>query len=86
MSASAHTSAPLESEMTVCPIALAVGCRRCPIFKVCPVKTVIGDYRPPSDYAPAKATTDAKPSATPRTKAAVHTKKKGSRRRGGRAK
>lgn len=30
--------------MTLCPIALAVGCRKCPIVKACPVKTVIGDY------------------------------------------
>ncbi|SFN70665.1 hypothetical protein SAMN05216289_1543 [Dokdonella immobilis] len=29
--------------MTLCPIALAVGCRKCPIFSVCPVKSVIGD-------------------------------------------
>ena len=33
--------------MTLCPIALAVGCQKCPVFKVCPVKTVIGDYHPP---------------------------------------
>ena len=32
--------------MTLCPIALAVGCRKCPIFTVCPVKSVIGDYKP----------------------------------------
>ncbi|MEO8487875.1 MAG: hypothetical protein ABI585_16230 [Betaproteobacteria bacterium] len=32
--------------VTLCPIAIAVGCRRCPVFKVCPVKTVIGDMRP----------------------------------------
>lgn len=32
--------------MTVCPIAIAVGCRKCPLFAVCPLKTVIGDYRP----------------------------------------
>ena len=32
--------------MTVCPIAIAVGCRKCPVFAVCPLKTVIGDYRP----------------------------------------
>ncbi len=32
--------------MTICPIALARGCVRCPIFKVCPVKSVIGDYDP----------------------------------------
>jgi hypothetical protein len=29
--------------MTVCPIALAVGCRNCPVFSVCPLTTVIGD-------------------------------------------
>jgi len=32
--------------MTLCPIALAVTCRKCPIFSVCPVKTVIGDEKP----------------------------------------
>lgn len=32
--------------MVICPIALAVGCKRCPAFAVCPLKTVIGDYRP----------------------------------------
>lgn len=30
--------------MTVCPIALAVGCQKCPAVKVCPVKTILGDY------------------------------------------
>lgn len=30
--------------MTLCPIALAVGCKKCPVFAVCPLKTVIGDY------------------------------------------
>jgi hypothetical protein len=33
-------------QMILCPIALAVGCKKCPAFAVCPVKTVIGDYRP----------------------------------------
>ena len=32
--------------MVLCPVALAVGCRKCPIFSVCPVKSVIGDYHP----------------------------------------
>ena len=40
--------------MTVCPIAIAVGCRKCPIFAVCPVKGIIGDYKKEDD-APAKA-------------------------------
>ena len=30
--------------MTLCPIALAVGCKKCPAFTVCPLKSVIGDY------------------------------------------
>jgi hypothetical protein len=33
--------------MTLCPIALAVGCKKCPAFSVCPLKTVIGDYTKP---------------------------------------
>ena len=32
--------------MTLCPIAIAVGCKKCPIFAVCPVKSIIGDYKP----------------------------------------
>lgn len=31
---------------TICPIALAAGCKKCPIFKICPAKGVIGDYKP----------------------------------------
>ncbi len=40
--------------MTLCPIAMAVGCKKCPIFAVCPVKGVIGDYKKEDD-APEKA-------------------------------
>lgn len=32
--------------MVVCPIAIAVGCRKCPIVAICPVKKLIGDYKP----------------------------------------
>ena len=35
--------------MTLCPIALAVGCKKCPAFNVCPVKGVIGDYKKPDE-------------------------------------
>lgn len=42
--------------MKLCPIAIAVTCRRCPIVKVCPVKTVIGDYVEASPTKPAAAT------------------------------
>lgn len=33
--------------MTVCPIAVVAGCEKCPAFKVCPLKTVLGDQKPP---------------------------------------
>ncbi|HEX7953541.1 MAG TPA: hypothetical protein VF523_10790 [Burkholderiales bacterium] len=33
--------------MTLCPIALAVGCQKCPIVGACPLKSVIGDYKKP---------------------------------------
>jgi hypothetical protein len=35
--------------MTLCPIALTAGCRKCPAFTVCPLKGVIGDYRKEDD-------------------------------------
>ncbi|MEP7181142.1 MAG: hypothetical protein ABI886_03005 [Betaproteobacteria bacterium] len=38
--------------MTLCPVAIAVGCKKCPVFGVCPVKGIIGDYRP--DETPEK--------------------------------
>ena len=31
--------------MTLCPVALAVGCEKCPAFKICPLKTIIGDQK-----------------------------------------
>lgn len=44
--------------MTLCPIALAVGCRKCFAFPACPLKGVIGDFKdggqaekPPADQA-----------------------------------
>lgn len=39
--------------MIVCPVALAVGCKKCPVFSICPVKSVIGDYHPGDDKAAA---------------------------------
>jgi hypothetical protein len=41
--------------MTLCPIAIAVTCRKCPIVSVCPVKTVIGDYDEAKIAKPAAA-------------------------------
>jgi hypothetical protein len=30
--------------MVICPIARAVGCLKCALFKVCPAKSILGDY------------------------------------------
>lgn len=47
--------------MTLCPIALVAGCKKCPAFSVCPLKGVIGDYKPPEKQAADKPQTGAKP-------------------------
>jgi len=35
--------------MTLCPIAIVVGCKKCPAFTACPLKGVIGDYKKPDE-------------------------------------
>lgn len=32
--------------MTICPIAVVAGCAKCPAFKICPLKGVLGDQGP----------------------------------------
>ena len=34
--------------MTLCPIAVVAGCQKCPAFKICPLKGVLGDAPPAS--------------------------------------
>jgi hypothetical protein len=38
--------------MTLCPVALVSGCKKCVLFQVCPLKGVIGDYRASDEPAP----------------------------------
>jgi hypothetical protein len=38
--------------MTLCPVAIAVGCKKCPVFSVCPLKSVIGDAPKAGDEKP----------------------------------
>jgi hypothetical protein len=33
----------------VCPVAIAVGCPKCPVFKICPAKRLLGNYRPDAE-------------------------------------
>jgi hypothetical protein len=48
--------------MTLCPIALAVGCQKCPAFSVCPLKGSLGDHKKPE--ASAKSTETSKAPGT----------------------
>ena len=66
--------------MTICPIALAVGCRKCPIFAVCPAKGLIGDYRK-ADDAPVKAAADSPVKAASAAPPKRGSKRKAKRRR-----
>lgn len=59
--------------MTLCPIALVVGCKKCPALKICPLTRVIGDM-PAAPVAAPPAATKAKATAKPR--AATARKKK----------
>ena len=43
-----------EAPMKICPIAIAVGCPKCPAFKICPAKASLGGY------------VEAKPAAEPK--------------------
>jgi hypothetical protein len=31
--------------MTICPIALLVGCKKCPAFSLCPLTSFLGDQQ-----------------------------------------
>ncbi len=44
--------------MTLCPYALVLSCAKCPIVKVCPLKSVIGDS--PKKSVKAEAESDTK--------------------------
>jgi hypothetical protein len=41
--------------MTLCPVALAMRCAGCPIVKLCPAKSIIGDFEEPAPAVKLKA-------------------------------
>ena len=47
--------------MTLCPVALAVGCKKCALFSMCPLKGVIGDYKKEEDVRAKQQSAPAKP-------------------------
>ena len=54
--------------MTVCPIAVVAGCAKCPALRICPLKTVLGDYRPEDKKKAAGKAEAAKASEGARTR------------------
>ena len=55
--------------MTICPVAIAVGCKRCPVFAVCPAKSTLGDQ-------PAKPEAAAAPPVKPAAKRTARKRKR----------
>lgn len=56
-----------EIPMTLCPIAIVAGCQKCPAFKICPLKGMLGDKPPPP--APTKIRAPRRRGAAARKKA-----------------
>ena len=42
--------------MTLCLLAIVVGCQKCPIVALCPLKAVIGDHRKLEETPPPAVT------------------------------
>ncbi|MBL8395514.1 MAG: hypothetical protein JNK99_12340 [Candidatus Accumulibacter sp.] len=42
--------------MTLCPIAIVAGCKKCPAFSICPLKTVLGDAPKSGEATPPQET------------------------------
>ena len=52
--------------MTLCPIAIVAGCKKCPAFGICPLKGVIGDQGESQARRPSRRRS--KPKATSQPK------------------
>ncbi|HEX4857837.1 MAG TPA: hypothetical protein VFV17_02390 [Usitatibacteraceae bacterium] len=53
--------------MVICPIAIVAGCAKCPAFKVCPAKSILGDQKPAGDDGAAKKSASATGSSKKKT-------------------
>jgi hypothetical protein len=54
--------------MTVCPIAIVAGCKKCPAFSICPLKSVLGDQPGGNATGPGGKAAGDKAGAAPRGK------------------
>jgi hypothetical protein len=51
--------------MTLCPIAIVAGCKKCPAFAICPLKSTLGDYVKEEETKPAAARAKGRAGAKP---------------------
>jgi hypothetical protein len=54
--------------VTICPIAIVAGCQKCPAFRICPAKTLLGDMPKAPPAAAAEVAPKSKPKAKPKAK------------------
>jgi hypothetical protein len=54
--------------MVICPIALAVHCKGCPLVKFCPAKSILGDYGKEAPDTPKNETGEEKQTKDESTK------------------
>jgi hypothetical protein len=66
--------------MVICPVAIAVGCKKCPIFKVCPATRIIGDQPPIEEESKSKPASASRKPAKP-SKSAKPVKRSKAKRR-----
>lgn len=52
--------------MTLCPIAMLAGCKKCPAVSFCPLKGVIGDFKGPEEQPASPDKKESKPKRHPR--------------------
>ncbi|AVP98672.1 hypothetical protein C7S18_16410 [Ahniella affigens] len=67
--------------MTICPIAIAVGCKKCPVFSVCPATRILGDQ--PAAAPPAPAADEAPKKSSGGKRGRGHTNAQRTRSKGG---
>ncbi len=51
--------------MAICPVANSVGCDKCTIVKVCPLRSVVGNYGEPQPGQSEQETTSSNDSGSP---------------------
>ena len=62
--------------MVICPVAIAVGCVKCPIVNHCPLKSVIGNFVTAAPVPPIRPVAKRAPAAPARPRANARPQRK----------